>query len=1305
MNVRQDPNMVAHLEWLGFVQPTGLVFSAPALVRGGAILDRRDAAGQRLLWACVEERALGTDREPEPVVDDFEAFARRVLGWSFSPKGYAGMEGAPIPVELEVALPEQGEHLRPDLAVRERDPQEGASQWQLLIRLLEIGEAFDAAAHSEMERLLRETGVPAGLLFNGQALRLISAPRGESSGWLDFRIAEMVQSAGRPICTAMRLLLSESRLLTLPRTQRLAALLHSSRAFQNEVSEQLAEQVLHALYELLRGFQAAHDASGGQLLGQPLAEQPDDVYRALLTVILRLVFLLYAEERDMLPDDETFVRFYSLAGLYERLREDDARYPDTMTQRYGAWPQLITLFRMVHDGAQGGQPRMPPRHGALFDPDRFPFLEGRTGPVRQIHLRIEPPLVPDSTVFRALDKLLVLGGERISYRALDVEQIGSVYETMMGFRLELATGRSVAVRSGSRYGAPTTVDLQELIAEEPSKRAKWLADHADRKLTAKLTATVKAAETIEDLHAALSAVSDTAATPDMVPVGAMVLQPSKERRTTGSHYTPRSLTEPIVRTTLEPVLARLRGEDGYPPPPEQLLELKICDPAMGSGAFLVEACRQLGDVLVDGWNTHGGRPEIPSDEDEVTFARRVVAQRCLYGVDRNAVAVDLAKMSLWLATLAREHPLTFLDHALRHGDSLVGLSRRQIDAFHWKPSGRGFEAIHIGQHIARVSELRRQIREADDGTSDFVLRDLWDQAQSELAQVRLFGDLAVAAFFSGGKSRERETKRLEFAHAIDDGTAERFSGLLEELREAEPPVVPFHWQVELPEVFDRGRQGFDAIVGNPPFGGKNTIASANPEHYPDWLKELHEKSHGNADVVAHFYRRCFNLLCREGAFGLIATNTIGQGDTRSTGLRWICTHGGQIYNARKRFKWPGRAAVTVSIVHVVNGVWRHERLLDGHPVDTITAYLFHAGSNEDPAQLAANASKSFQGSIVLGMGFTFDDTDTKGVASPLAEMRRLVAKDPRNHDVIVPYIGGDEVLNSPTQAHHRYVINFGGMTEEEARAWPELMAIVEERVKPVRESDNREAYRRYWWRFAERRAELYTAIAGLPRILMHPFYSTHLCFAFVPATTIVAGPHNVFAMDTFTSFTSLQCRPHEVWARFFGSSLEDRLRYTTSDCFETFPSAVGWTSAPILETAGRAYYEHRAALMIRNNEGLTKTYNRFHDPYERDAGIERLRELHSEMDRAVLTAYGWSDIPTECEFLLDYEIDEEEWGNKRRPYRYRWPDKVRDEVLARLIALNGERAAAEQRSGAAAGKRHRAPRRPVPEPTQMEVLL
>ena len=873
------------------------------------------------------------------------------------------------------------------------------------------------------------TGVSAGLLFNGLALRLISAPHGESSGWMDFRVADMVQTAGRPICTALRLLLNERRLLALPRPERLAALLDNSRKFQNEVSERLAEQVLHALYELLRGFQAAHDASKGELLLRPLAQHSDDVYRALLTVILRLVFLLYSEERDMLPEDETFLRHYSLAGLYERLREDAALFPDTMDQRYGAWAQLLVLFRMIHDGAKSGAMRLPRRHGVLFDPDRFPFLEGRTSDgARQINERIIPPLVPDGTLYRALEKLLLLDGERISYRALDVEQIGSVYETMMGFRLETATGRSVAIKASKKHGAPTVVDLDALLEEPATGRDKWLKDHSDRKLTGKVKKAATEAATLEDLHAALVSVIDLAASPDLVPCGAMVLQPSEERRRSGSHYTPRALTEPIVRTALEPVLARLRdsNEDdaGQRLRPEQILDIKICDPAMGSGAFLVEACRQLGDALVEAWRAHDAVPEIPPDEDEVVFARRLIAQRCLYGVDRNPVAVDLAKVSLWLATLARDHAFTFLDHALRHGDSLVGLTRRQIEAFHWDETKPVLKGLGVWEAVERVASLRKQIREADEGVSDLELRHLWDDARHELAKVRLVGDLVVSAYFGGSKAKERETKRSAYADEVISDKADRHGAWLKERRHAGPPLAPFHWEVEFPEVFERDNQGFDAFVGNPPFAGKNTLSAANVPRYPDWLKYQHEESHGNADLVAHFFRRSFNLLRQQGAFGLIATNTIAQGDTRASGLRWICKNGGTIYAAHQRIKWPGEAAVVVSVIHIAKGSHPASRRLDDREVKIITAFLFHGGGHDDPERLAANAGKSFQGSIVLGMGFTFDDTDTKGVASPLAEMHRLIEQDPHNQEVIFPYIGGAEVNNSPTHAHHRYVINF-----------------------------------------------------------------------------------------------------------------------------------------------------------------------------------------------------------------------------------------------------------------------------------------
>ena len=1323
-----DPQVFRHLEWIGFVQPSGLVVSGPALVRAGAILDRQDTEGQRLLRECVEDRAFQQGDDPEPWLPDFETFARSVLEWNFSPKGYAGSAESPIPNELQV-MTADGELLAPDFAVRERSPGEGESAWQLLVQVLEPGQAFDkevkgsgaleASPHSRMERLLRRTEVKAGLLFNGLAIRLISAPRGESSGWMDFRVAEMVQTSGRPICAALRLLLRQSRLLSVPGPQRLAALLEDSRKFQNEVSERLAEQVLHALYEMLRGFQAAHDASDRNLLRQTLAENPDRVYHALLTVLLRLVFLLYAEERDMLPKGEIFQQYYSLVGLYKRLREDAALFPDTMDQRYGAWAQLLVLFRLIHDGGEAGEMRLPRRHGVLFDPDRFAFLEGRLDMVaRQSGERIEPPLVSDGTIYRALEKLLVLDGERISYRALDVEQIGSVYETMMGFRLETASGRSVAIKAAKKQGAPTAVDLDALAVEPGAKREKWLRDRTDRKLGDKVKKVVKEAETVEDLHAALLPVIEVDATPDLVPKGAMVLQPSEERRRSGSHYTPRELTEPIVRRTLEPILARLQGgDDGKAPRPEQLLDLKVCDPAMGSGAFLVEACRQLGDALVEAWRAHGEVPEIPPDEDEGIFARRLIAQRCLYGVDRNPMAVDLAKVSLWLVTLARDHALTFVDHALRHGDSLVGLSRKQIEAFHWKEDmlsfRAGFETMRIHQQMGKVADLRRRIREAGESTTDRELQLLWKDARDELEEVTLFGDLVLAAFFGGDKPKKREAKRAEFANAVASGNADCYRGWLAEWREQDPPLAPFHWELEFPEVFERDNPGFDAIVGNPPFLGGKRISTTLGSEYRDWLVALHTESNSNADLVAHFFRRAFDLIRPGGAFGLIATNTIAQGDTRASGLRWICENGGGIYNARRRVKWPGLAAVVVSVLHVSKGHFTAEKRLDDKPSEIITAFLFHRGGHSDPARLKANTGKSFVGSFVRGMGFTFDDTDKKDVATPLAEMWRLIEENPHNLETIFPYIGGEEVNTSPTHAHHRYVINFrdyplrredmgerwvdadqdqcrewlrrGAVPPDYpgpvAADWPDLLSVVEQRVRPVRERLGSSAidrtHKARWWQYANDRPQLHSAIIGLEQVLVISRIGQNAAFTFLPAGVVYNEQLIVFPFDTLSVFCALQSRPHEIWARFFGSSMKDDLRYTPSDCFETFPFPKGWATHPDLEAAGKEYYEFRAQLMVENDEGLTKTYNRFHDPYENDPEIAKLRELHAAMDRAVLDAYGWDDISTACEFLLDYEIDEEEWGNRRKPYRYRWPDDVRDEVLARLIELNAQRAKRE----------------------------
>ena len=233
-------------------------------------------------------------------------------------------------------------------------------------------------------------------------------------------------------------------------------------------------------------------------------------------------------------------------------------------------------------------------------------------------------------------------------------------------------------------------------------------------------------------------------------------------------------------------------------------------------------------------------------------------------------------------------------------------------------------------------------------------------------------------------------------------------------------------------------------------------------------------------------------------------------------------------------------------------------------------------------------------------------------------------------------------------------------------------------------SDNRASYRNHWWQHAERRRELYAAIAGLDRVLVTGAAAVmHHMISIVPSNQVFSHKLIVFPFEKMAPFAVLQSRIHEVWSAFLGTTFGsvDALTYNPTKVFHTFPVPLNWETSPALRVSGQEYHDLRATLMVDRNEGITKTYNRFHDIYETDPRIEKLRELHAAMDRAVLDAYGWTDIPTDCEFLLDYEIDDDTWGHKKKPYRYRWPDTVRDEVLARLLALNTDRAAAEERAG------------------------
>ncbi|MCO6048377.1 N-6 DNA methylase [Mesorhizobium sp. RP14(2022)] len=1339
-HVQADPQ----IEWLLHVGSVGLVIG-PNIIREETLYP----PPQRELETRAVKDLLGDEKDwhdDEPALIDPWGFFNEILDWDAA--HVAGAPGGPpLPDSLAVRVPEHDVTLAPDWAVRELG---GRGGFQLLVKLLPDLDAdqraalpgWEATPHAQFERLLRENrdadgrNASIGVLVDRREIRIIYAPRGETSGWLSFPVRSLGTVAGRAMLGGLKLMLGHARLFTEAEERRLPRLLARSREAQNEVSTALSRQVLGAAHELLRAMHAGDP----ERIERLARDRSEHLYEGLLTTLLRLVFLLFAEDRDLIPASrepasiELYEQNYSVRGLYAKLAEDRALHADTMDERVGGWGRLLALFRMVHGGLGDW---IVARGGKLFDPTTFPFLEGRDDSEALGAARVLP--VRDGAILNILEGLMTLEGpslagervrERISYRSLDVEQIGSVYETVMGFKVEPAPEPVLAVKG--EKDLPVFVAPGALVKAKEAERQKLLKEQGVAPSGKRLEA-IKKAATLNELTMALAAIRDRRGSPDggLTAAGAPVLQPTDERRRSGSHYTPRALTEPIVRHALEPAFERI----GEAATPDQVLDIKVCDPACGSGAFLVEACRQLGERLEKAWGHHPAlKPAIPADEDEALHARRLVAQRALYGVDKNPMAVDLAKLSLWLATLAARHEFTFLDHAVKCGDSLVGLSRAQIEAAHWdlsKPPLPLLKGLVRGK-INEAATGRRDIQFAPDDTARAIQEARHRTVERRLDEPRMYGDAIVAAFFAANKPRARELRRQEVEGLLSgmsgNANEEKIAAVATTLRHGEHPIRPFHWELEFPEVFSRDNPGFDAIVGNPPFAGKNTTVAANRDGFLDWFKVMHEGAHGNADLVAHFFRRAFVLLRSGGCFGLIATNTIGQGDTRATGLAAILGMGGRITHAKKREPWPGEAAVIVSVVHVAKEGRRFVLtptvasarnggetlpILDGRRTSRVSAYLVEGAMDGSPERLAANARKAFQGSILLGMGFTFDDVAAaKGTSEPIARMHELLARDERNAERIKPYLGGEEVNNSPTHAHHRFAIDFEDfplrrdpaamypwrqLTEETQRAklrlgivsadypdpvaadWPDLLEVVERLVLPERANNPDRSRREIWWRYTRRTPGLLRATDGMQRVLStNCGAAPHMAFTQLTSGMNYANTLAIFAFPNLAPFAALQSRVHEIWARFFSSTLEDRLRYAPSDCFETFPFPENFEIDSALEAAGQAYYDHRATLMIARNEGMTKTYNRFHDARDNAPDLTALRDLHADMDRVVLRAYGWDDLADRAApaFLTpDTEDDHTYQG------RLFWPNAFRDEVLARLLELNAERHAEEVRLG------------------------
>ncbi len=1253
-----------------------------------------------------------------------------------------------------------------------------------------------------MAQLCRLRDVRLGLVTNGEQWCIVYAPGDihESASYATWHARLWTQE--RDTLHAFAMFMGIKRAFG-PETERLEALVEASRKGQKSVSETLESQVSGAIEVLIRCLDRADADRNGTLLKDVNARE---VYEAALTVMMRLVFILCAEERRLLLlGDPVYDAHYAISTLRDQLLYDQSDLGDAVLERrYDAWTRLLATFRAVYGGIGHPNLRMPALGGSIFDPDKYPFLEGRDHTTSWVNTPANPLPIDNRTVLLLLNALQVLvrktGAQTISYRTLDVEQIGHVYEGLLELTIMKADDVMLAVKLDDRIkNNPLTQcvcaytpngellslsRLETLIFDENIDLTHCLKKQPGRRDTARLRTALRRVclgdalfGRIQNLFGDKDAVYaylrlDAWGDPCVFQKGNFMLVTGTTRRETGAHYTPRFLTEQIVATTLEPVIYE-GPKDGVPreqwtlKPAHELLALKVCDVAMGSGAFLVQTCRFLGEKLVEAWHAaesrgqhvnqagevvadlNGGEPMPDGEEERVATARRLIAERALYGVDINPLAVELAKLSIWLVTLSKGKPFCFLDHQLKCGDSLIGLhDLRQLTQLKMDPNAKGESrrwAKDIEASVQQANDIRKRIHATRDNAIEDIenMRKLNEDANRVTHRLKGLADAICALAMKYSKSAKQLDNALASLDKTDidvllngdDAAFDReHAAALRTLNEGKPAGKPkrrtFHWMLEFPEVFERG--GFDAICGNPPFMGGQHLTGTFGTDYRDYLVQYKaEGRSGSADLVAYFYLNAMNLLKPNGCFGLIATDTIAQGDTRQVGLESMVVADATIYHATPSMKWPGKANLNVSIVHVHHGNdWRGSCVLKGESVDHISAYLSSV-EEYSPQKLPENANQSYQGSIILGKGWLLSEDEAKA----------YIARDAKNAEVLFPYLGGDDLNSTNDQRATRWVINFfdwpldrdaEGMwcdlnDKDREKAiksghvpadypgrvasdFPELLDIVREKVKPERDKNNRACYRDNWWQYAEKRPALYHAIGRGSAFALHPsgwcgdFESQYLITARVTKyfTPIITNDRSTIFMEkvvvltnsNYSNFAYFSSNSVSIWVWKTSSRNSISLNFSPSDSYETLPFPSLYDAAldglgHELEVARREVMDDRALMSSSGkraagkkkaavNEdgevvaegGLTTCYNLYHDEARCEAKIERLRAIHRAIDEAVLRSYGWTDIALEHGFYKTEGLPENDC------VRYTISPAAQREVLKRLFALNKERATA-----------------------------
>lgn len=1129
--------------------------------------------------------------------------------------------------------------------------------------------------HALVQEYLNLTEHLYALVTNGQQLRLLrDSSRLIKLSFLEFDLRRIFEEELFADFALLYRLLHVSRMPVnqASTAESIIELYHQdSLDSGSRIRSGLSKAVEDSIKALANGFlnhpknQPVRDAISGNKVTAA------EFYKWQLRLIYRLLFLMVTEERDLIfpknanrKQRDIYYRYYSLnrlRKLSEKRHFADKNYQD-------AWTCLKSNFRLFEAGAWGAKLGIVPLDGDLFGYEAIGLLNEC-----QLDNQTLLECFRNLSTFEHPDTRQRI---RVNYGALNVEEFGSVYEGLLEYdpvitpnnhRLEFSFVQGEGRASSGSHYTPDEL-VQPLIQHS-------LDYLIEEKLAAARTASEKSSKA-----------------------------PTRSPSPPAAGGEGRGEVGPLSYASL--------AEKG-------LLSLRVCDVACGSGHILLNAARRIATELAI-VRTGEDQPSPLAFREAV----RDVIRHCIYGVDLNPLAVELCKVALWLEAHVPGESLNFLDHHIKCGNAIVGLAheaelQRGIpeEAFNRLPDDdkdiasefrkrnqaekkeAGQQKLDLAQTIRQ--ELQPVSREyaqlaalPDHSPTDYEHKRTQYAGMSQrkdIWRLRTLANLSVAQFFI---SKTPENKPLLC-------TEEEYRDYLTGKRHPQSQAVAranalavqkhwFHWFIEFPDIFEQG--GFDCILGNPPYLGGKKISGNYGDGCLNFLFCQYAPSGGLTDLVTYFLRRIGEIIRNSGFCAFITTKTIAQGDSRVGGLQFMLTNGMSINFAQRSIVWPGQAKVRVTLLAMFKSKWNGSATLDGKNVSFINSFLDDEVALPNPERLVANSGGSFIGSVVNGQGFILN----KSQAAQFKSIREDYST------IIFPYLVGDDLNSTCDQTPTREIINFGDRSLSEAGQFPEILEHIRLTVKPKRDELNRKSYRENWWKYAEQCANLYVHIADKTRCFCISRVSKHISFASVPTNCVFGDAVVVINESRLSRFAIIQSALHFCWTWKFASTMKGDLRYTPTDCFETFPFPPSLNSLveSELEQIGERYHEHRRELMLKLQLGLTKTYNLFHDrelsvelvakeskqpvpvAESAHADLRQLRALHVQMDQAVLTAYGWHQ-PSDAgpAIALRHDFYEVDYLPENDRVRYTIHPDARKEILKRLLHLNHKLYAEEEAKG------------------------